>query len=76
MNDSFFRMREIDKDYIMGGEPVRVLKKISLSIREGEYRSILRGDHPGTVVQILPQEHRGCKTVCVIHMDPSCEKRV
>ena len=34
-------MKGIDKDYIMGGEPMRVLKKINLSIREGEYLSVL-----------------------------------
>ena len=37
----FFQMRDIDKDYHLAGESVHVLKKISLSINEGEYLSVL-----------------------------------
>ena len=55
MNDSFFRMREIDKDYIMGGEPVHILKKINLSIQEGEYLSVLgpSGSGKSTLMNII-----------------------
>ena len=40
-DEVFFDMRGIDKDYIMGGETVHILKKIDLSIQEGEYLSVL-----------------------------------
>ncbi len=55
MYESFFRMREIDKDYIMGGEPVHVLKKITLSIQEGEYLSVLgpSGSGKSTLMNII-----------------------
>ena len=51
----FFRMREIDKDYIMGGEPMRVLKKISLTLEEGEYLSVLgpSGSGKSTLMNII-----------------------
>ena len=52
---TFFEMRDIDKDYIMGGEPVHVLKKISLSIQEGEYLSVLgpSGSGKSTLMNII-----------------------
>ncbi|MBQ6232606.1 MAG: ABC transporter ATP-binding protein [Clostridia bacterium] len=54
-NDVFFDMRGIDKDYIMGGEPVHVLKKINLSIDEGEYLSVLgpSGSGKSTLMNII-----------------------
>ena len=51
----FFDMRGIDKDYIMGGEPMHVLKKINLSITEGEYLSVLgpSGSGKSTLMNII-----------------------
>ena len=51
----FFEMKGIDKDYIMGGEPMHVLKKINLSIREGEYLSVLgpSGSGKSTLMNII-----------------------
>ena len=51
----FFEMRGIDKDYIMGGEPVHALKNVSLSIREGEYLSVLgpSGSGKSTLMNII-----------------------
>ena len=53
--DVFFEMRGIDKDYIMGGEPVHVLKHINLSIQEGEYLSVLgpSGSGKSTLMNII-----------------------
>ena len=48
MAEVFFDMRGIDKDYIMGGETVHILKKINLSIDEGEYLSVLGPSGSGT----------------------------
>ena len=55
MDGTFFEMREIDKDYIMGGEPMHVLKKINLSIQEGEYLSVLgpSGSGKSTLMNII-----------------------
>ena len=52
---TFFEMRGIDKDYIMGGEPVHALKNINLSIREGEYLSVLgpSGSGKSTLMNII-----------------------
>ncbi len=51
----FFNMRGIDKDYIMGGETVHILKKIDLSIEEGEYLSVLgpSGSGKSTLMNII-----------------------
>ena len=51
----FFNMRGIDKDYIMGGETVHILKKINLSIEEGEYLSVLgpSGSGKSTLMNII-----------------------
>ena len=48
-------MRGIDKDYIMGGEAVHILKKINLSIDEGEYLSVLgpSGSGKSTLMNII-----------------------
>ncbi len=55
MAEVFFDMRGIDKDYIMGGEPVHVLKKINLRIDEGEYLSVLgpSGSGKSTLMNII-----------------------
>ncbi len=37
----FFQMRDIDKDYPLSGETVHALKKVNLTIEEGEYLSVL-----------------------------------
>ena len=52
---TFFEMRDIDKDYMMGGDPVHALKKIRLSIREGEYLSVLgpSGSGKSTLMNII-----------------------
>ena len=54
-DEVFFSMRDIDKDYIMGGEAVHVLKKITLSIEEGEYLSVLgpSGSGQSTLMNII-----------------------
>ena len=51
----FFDMRGIDKDYIMGGETVHVLKKICLRLEEGEYLSVLgpSGSGKSTLMNII-----------------------
>ncbi len=53
--DVFFSMRDIDKDYYLAGEAVHVLKKITLSIREGEYLSVLgpSGSGKSTLMNII-----------------------
>ena len=56
MSDNvFFRMHGIDKDYIMGGETVHVLKHINLSLEEGEYLSVLgpSGSGKSTLMNII-----------------------
>ena len=54
-DEVIFSMRDIDKDYIMGGEAVHVLKKITLSIEEGEYLSVLgpSGGGKSTLMNII-----------------------
>ena len=51
----FFEMRDIDKDYIMGGEVAHILKKISLKLDEGEYLSVLgpSGSGKSTLMNII-----------------------
>ena len=53
--NDFFEMKGIDKDYIMGDEPVHALKNVSLTIREGEYLSILgpSGSGKSTLMNII-----------------------
>ena len=54
-DEVFFSMRDIDKDYIMAGEAVHVLKRITLSIEEGEYLSVLgpSGSGKSTLMNIV-----------------------
>ncbi len=54
-DEVFFSMRDIDKDYIMAGEAVHVLKRITLSIEEGEYLSVLgpSGSGKSTLMNII-----------------------
>ena len=51
----FFRMREIDKIYPLEGENVHALKKVSLSLEEGEYLSVLgpSGSGKSTLMNII-----------------------
>ena len=51
----FFEMREIDKDYLLAGESVHVLKKVSLRLEEGDYLSILgpSGSGKTTLMNII-----------------------
>ena len=42
----FFRMREIDKIYPLEGENVHALKKVSLTVEEGDYLSVLGPSPP------------------------------
>ncbi len=53
--DVFFSMKNIDKDYYLAGETVHVLKKISLSIEEGDYLSVLgpSGSGKSTLMNII-----------------------
>ncbi len=51
----FFEMREIDKDYLLAGESVHVLKKVSLRLEESDYLSILgpSGSGKTTLMNII-----------------------
>ena len=53
--DIFFRMTDIDKIYPLEGEDVHALKKVSLSIDEGEYLSVLgpSGSGKSTLMNII-----------------------
>ncbi len=53
--NDFFEMLEIDKDYQLAGESVHVLKKVSLSLQEGDYLSILgpSGSGKTTLMNII-----------------------
>ena len=54
-DDIFFRMTEIDKIYPLEGEDVHALKKVSLTIEEGEYLSVLgpSGSGKSTLMNII-----------------------
>ena len=54
-DEVFFSMQDIDKDYYMAGEAVHILKKITLSIEEGEYLSVLgpSGSGKSTLMNII-----------------------
>ena len=51
----FFRMREIDKIYPLEGENVHALKKVSLTLEEGDYLSVLgpSGSGKTTLMNII-----------------------
>jgi len=54
-DEVFFRMREIDKIYPLEGENVHALKKVSLTLEEGEYLSVLgpSGSGKSTLMNII-----------------------
>ncbi len=54
-DEVFFRMREIDKVYPLEGEDVHALKKVSLTLDEGEYLSVLgpSGSGKSTLMNII-----------------------
>ena len=55
MEDTFFEMTDIQKVYQMGDERMHVLKNINLSLRQGEYLSILgpSGSGKSTLMNII-----------------------
>ena len=55
MNEPFFRMTDICKAYLMGDEWSPVLKNIDLTIREGEFLSVLgpSGSGKSTLMNII-----------------------
>ena len=55
MEDTFFEMTDIQKFYQMGDERMHVLKNINLSLRQGEYLSILgpSGSGKSTLMNII-----------------------
>ena len=54
-DEVFFRMREIDKTYPLEGENVHALRKVSLTLEEGEYLSVLgpSGSGKTTLMNII-----------------------
>ena len=54
-DEVFFSMQDIDKDYYLAGEAVHILKKITLTIGEGEYLSVLgpSGSGKSTLMNII-----------------------
>ena len=54
-DEVFFRMREIDKIYPLEGENVHALRKVSLTLEEGEYLSVLgpSGSGKTTLMNII-----------------------
>ena len=55
MDNGFFSMRGIVKQYVMGGEVQTILKGIDLDIREGEFLSVLgpSGSGKSTLMNII-----------------------
>ena len=53
--DAFFEMKDINKYYQMGEEPVHVLKDINLTIEKGEFLSVLgpSGSGKSTLMNII-----------------------
>ena len=54
-DEVFFRMREIDKIYPLEGDNVHALKKVSLTVNEGDYLSVLgpSGSGKTTLMNII-----------------------
>ena len=54
-DEVFFRMREIDKVYPLEGESVHALRKVSLTLEEGDYLSVLgpSGSGKTTLMNII-----------------------
>ena len=54
-DEVFFRMKDIDKIYPLEGENVHALKKVSLTLEEGEYLSVLgpSGSGKSTLLRLL-----------------------
>ena len=54
-SEPFFEMKDINKDYAVGGEVTRILKGIDLSIEEGEFLSVLgpSGSGKSTLMNII-----------------------
>ena len=54
-SEPFFEMRGINKDYIVGGEAVHILKNIDLTLEEGEFLSVLgpSGSGKSTLMNII-----------------------
>ena len=54
-DEVFFRMKDIDKIYPLEGENVHALKKVSLTLEEGEYLSVLgpSGSGKSTLMNII-----------------------
>ncbi|MCR5531049.1 MAG: ABC transporter ATP-binding protein [Lachnospiraceae bacterium] len=54
-SEPFFEMKDINKDYLVGGEVTRILKGIDLSIEEGEFLSVLgpSGSGKSTLMNII-----------------------
>lgn len=59
-NDAVITMENINKFYEMGGEPLHVLKDVSLTVKRGEYLAILgpSGSGKSTLMNII-----GCMDV-------------
>ena len=55
----FFRMTDITKSYLMGGEWTPVLKGVSLSLEPGEFLSILgpSGSGKSTLLHLMGIDH-------------------
>ncbi len=53
--EAFFEMKKINKYYHMGEEDVHVLKDVDLTVREGEYLSVLgpSGSGKSTLMNII-----------------------
>lgn len=51
----FFRMRDINKDYPLADESIRVLKNVNFDLEKGEYVSILgpSGSGKSTLMNII-----------------------